>query len=136
MKGLVVTSKGIEDIAAIEIQELINAESKSEEGCVLFDFRNIRELLLLCYKCQTAERVLYLIGNFEFKNFFEEFKKFIEKSDFSEWVDKYKKFKVECMRLGTHEFNSVEVETKAGHFTLVNQGIRHADAQKPAARSD
>ena len=118
MKGLVITSKGIEDTAAIEIKELINAECKTEEGCVIFNFSDISQLCLLCYKSQSVDRVLYLICSFEFKNFFEDFEKFCANSDFNEWIGKYKKFKVECLRLGTHEFNSVEVEKKTGHLIL------------------
>lgn len=118
MNGLAITSKGIENTAAVEIKELIGADSKIEEGCVTFDFNGISELCLLCYKCQSADRIIYLIGDFEFKNFFEEFEKFINKTDFNEWTDGHKKFKVECIRLGMHEFNSVDVETKAGQFIL------------------
>ena len=73
MKGLVITSKGIEDAAALEIKELISAECKAEEGCVIFDFKDYKDLCLLCYKSQSADRVLYLIGNFGFENFFDDF---------------------------------------------------------------
>src|SRR3989338_2374391 len=100
MKGLVVTSRGIEETASIEIKELINAESKVEECCAIFDFNNFKDLCLLCYKCQSADRILYLIGNFEFTNFFGEFEKFIGESNFDEWLNDNKKFKVECIRLG------------------------------------
>ncbi|MBI2653051.1 methyltransferase [Candidatus Woesearchaeota archaeon] len=116
MKGLAITSKGIEETASIEIKELINAESKVEECCAIFDFNNFKDLCLLCYKCQSADRILYLIGNFEFTNFFGEFEKFIGESNFDEWLEDNKKFKVECIRLGTHDFKSVEVEAKAGEF--------------------
>ena len=50
MKGLAITSKGIEDTAAAEIKELINAKCKTEESCVVFDFRKFEDLCLLCYK--------------------------------------------------------------------------------------
>ncbi|MBS3100848.1 methyltransferase [Candidatus Woesearchaeota archaeon] len=113
MKGLAITSKGVEEAASVEIKELISAHCRIESGCVAFDFKNLRDLCLLCYKCQSADRVLYLIGTFEFENFFEEFKTFIEKTGFDEWVDKSKKFKVECIREGKHDFNSVNVEGKA-----------------------
>src|SRR3989338_3300733 len=83
MKGLAITSKGVEEAASVEIKELISAHCRIESGCVAFE------------------------------NFFEEFKTFIEKTGFDEWVDKSKKFKVECIREGKHDFNSVNVEGKA-----------------------
>ncbi|MBS3114787.1 hypothetical protein J4448_06835 [Candidatus Woesearchaeota archaeon] len=118
MKGLVITSKGIEDAAALEIKELISAECKAEEGCVIFDFKDYKDLCLLCYKSQSADRVLYLIGNFGFENFFDDFEKFIESLELGKWIKKYEKIKIECIRLGTHDFKSVDVEAKAAGFIL------------------
>ena len=118
MKGLVITSKGIENTASMEVNELINAKCKAEESCVVFDFKEFRDLCLLCYKCQSADRVLHLIGSFEFNNFFDDLKKFIERSSLDGWIDKYKKFKVECIRIGTHGFNSVDAEKRAAEFIL------------------
>jgi len=94
------------------------AKSKIQEGCVIFDFKDVKDLCLLCYKCQSVDRVVNLIGDFEFKDFFNDFKKFVEKSDFGKWFDKLKKFRVECIRLGTHDFRSVDVEAKAGEIIL------------------
>ena len=116
MKGLIITSKGVEETAAREVKELINADCKVESGCVVFDFRKFSDLCLLCYKCQSADRVLCLIDMFDFRDFLEELENFIEKSGFLEWLSRYKKFKVECIRAGTHEFNSVDVESKAAEI--------------------
>ncbi len=118
MKGLVVTSKGIEETAAIEIKELINCNCKIEEGCVVFDFKEFKDLCLLCYKCQSVDRVLYLMGNFEFRNFFEDFETFINKLDLDKWTKKYKKFKVECIREGVHDFKSIDIEAKTAGFII------------------
>jgi len=118
MKGLAITSNGIEETASLEIKEMINAGCKSEAGCVVFDFNNFKDLCLLCYKCQSIDRVLCLIGSFEFKNFFDEFENFINDSDLGEWAGKYEKFKVECIRSGTHDFNSVDVEAKASKLLI------------------
>ncbi|MDP3765173.1 MAG: THUMP domain-containing protein [Nanoarchaeota archaeon] len=118
MKGLIITSKGIEETACIEVKDLINVDCKSEEGCVVFEFKDFKDLCLLCYKSQSADRVLCMIGNFEFKDFFEELKRFIEKTDFGDWATKYKDFKVECIRVGNHDFNSVDVESKTAGLLL------------------
>ena len=118
MKGLVVTSKGIEETAAIEIKELINCNCKIEEGCVVFDFKEFKDLCLLCYKCQSVDRVVYLIGSFEFKDFFEDIEIFINELDLDKWTKKYKKFKVECIREGVHDFKSIDIEAKTAGFII------------------
>lgn len=118
MKGLVITSKGIEETAALEIRDLINAKCNAEERCVTFEFKHFEELCLLCYKSQSVDRVLYSIGTFKFQNFFNEFQKFIDESDIYDWLGNHKQFKVECIRLGTHNFKSVDIETKVCKFIL------------------
>ena len=120
MKGLAITSRGIEETACIEIKELINAGCKAEKNCVIFDFEKFEELCLLCYKCQSVDRILHLIGSFEFSDFFSEFEKFIEKLKLDEWLGKNKNFKIECLRIGNHEFKSVDVEAKAAELILNN----------------
>ena len=112
MKGLAITSRGIEESANIEIRELINAQGKIEESCVIFDFEKFEDLCLLCYKSQSVDRIIYLIDDFEFENFSEDFEKFIDKIKIEEWIKKYKNFKVECTRVGQHDFKSVDAETQ------------------------
>ncbi len=116
MQGLVITSKGIEETASAEIKELINAKCKIENTCVVFDFDDFKDLCLLCYKCQSADRALYLIGDFEFTDFFKDFERFIDKVKIDELICNNKKFKIECIRLGTHHFKSVDVEAKAAEL--------------------
>jgi len=118
MKSLAITSKGIEDTASTEIKELINSKCKIEESCVVFDFKKFEDLCLLCYKSQSVDRIIYLIDKFEFKNFSEDFERFLDKSDLSEWIKKYKNFKVECARIGEHDFKSVDAETQFAKFVL------------------
>ena len=130
MKGLVITSKGIEETASIEIKELVNANCKAETCCVIFDFNDFKDLCLLCYKCQSADRVIYLIGSFEFKDFFSELKIFFDKTNFDEWIDKYKKFKVECIREGTHDFNSIDVEKKFAELIMKKSKIKKLDLKE------
>lgn len=118
MKGLIITSRGIEEIACKEIIELTDARCKTEECCVIFDCNNFEDLCLLCYKSQSADGVLYLIGNFEFQDFFCEFERFIEKADLDYWIHKYKNFKVECTRIGNQDFKSIDAEKKAAEYIL------------------
>ena len=129
MRGLVITAKGIEKIASMEIKELINADCSTEESCVIFNFNDLSDLCLLCYKCQSADRVICLIGNFEFKNFFEDVEEFIKKIKLDEFTGKFKKFKIECIRIGVHNFNSVDAETKTANliFKKINDSGAKVD---------
>ena len=112
MKGLAITSKGIESTAATEIKELIGSNCKIEESCVIFDIKKLSDLCLLCYKSQSADRVMHLVGSFSFNNFFDDLESFIKKIEFDNWIIKLKKFKVECIRTGSHDFKSTDAEKK------------------------
>lgn len=124
------TSKGIEETASAEVKELINANCKIEDMCVAFDFDDFRDLCLLCYKCQSADRVLYLIGDFEFTDFLGDFERFIDGAKIDEWICKNKKFKVECVRLGAHHFKSVDVEAKAAELLRKKLEIKNSKIDK------
>lgn len=67
MKALVITDKGLEDISLMEIKELAGAAGKIVESGVIFDYKKIEELHLLCYKGQSVFKVLQLIDNFSVK---------------------------------------------------------------------
>lgn len=122
MKGLAITSKGLENAASDEINELTGAECKIGDSCVVFDFNKFEDLCLLCYKAQSVDRILYLINSFEFKES-DDFEKFFEKIDFGEWIKKHEKFKVECLRTGSHGFKSVDIEKK--FIGLVNKKYKN-----------
>lgn len=144
MKGLVITSRGIEETAVVELRELLGAECKAEkagEGCVIFDFAEFSQLCLLCYKSQSADRVLHLIGSFEFTDFFARLGQFIDELQLSQLphgglADKNKKFqvnfKVECLRLGSHDFNSVNAENKTAELLGKKLKCRNIDESSKA----
>ena len=125
MKGMAIASKGLEGIASKEITELIKAECRIEDSCVLFEFKDVKELCILCYKSQSADRILNLIFSSEFGDFFPDFEKLLEKSKLEAWAKNCRKFRVECIRLGTHDFNSAEVESKvAGIILKKSKGLK------------
>lgn len=123
MKGLAITSRGLEETASIEIKELINKKCEPKDCCAEFEFEKFEDLCVLCYRAQSVDRILCLIDSFEFKNI-EDFEKSIEKSDFGEWLKKHKKFKVECLRLGSHDFKSVDIEKRL--INLINKKFKRA----------
>ncbi|MBW2978408.1 methyltransferase [Candidatus Woesearchaeota archaeon] len=111
MKGLAISYKGMEDITALEIKELLKVESEKKEGCVVFDVKKLEDLALLCYKGQAVNRVLLLLDEFKISKI-EDLKR-ISKIDFSEWL-KNKTFAARCGIVGNKELSSQEVERATG----------------------
>ncbi|MBW2981660.1 methyltransferase [Candidatus Woesearchaeota archaeon] len=110
MKGLAICYKGLEDISAKEISELISVKTEIKEGCVKFDC-DIDKLALLCYKGQSLNRVLLLLDEFKI-NKIEDLGR-ISKIDLSKWL-KNKTFAVRCEIADNEKFRSQEIEKAAG----------------------
>jgi 23S rRNA G2445 N2-methylase RlmL len=101
MKGLAITSQGMEDIVSLEIKGLIGQEGESKESCVIFDIKKPQELCLLCYKAQSVEKILYLLDYFDFKDkegLYKNLKKVMGKIKFDQWLDKTSNFRVTCKK--------------------------------------
>ena len=62
MEGLAITSKGMEDITAREINEIIGASGKIADSSVIFGINNLEELCLISYKAQSINKILYLLS--------------------------------------------------------------------------
>lgn len=119
MKAIAITNKGIEDIAALEVKELIGADSKITETVVSFEASQ-QDLALLCYKAQSLARVLEFITEIEVNNF-DDFDKF-EKLDFKGKGS----FVVRCLRVGEHDFSSQDVDKRVGEI-IFNKTKRKVD---------
>ena len=105
LKGLVVSESGQEDISLLEVKELIGVKGTTIEGGVMFD-ASIDGFILLCYKAQSAKRVLLLVCDFAFGDFFKDVATELKKSDLSKI--KNKKILVEGLRIGKHSFNRID----------------------------
>ncbi len=115
MKGLAICSKGIEDITAMEIKELINSKAEIKDSCVIFDVKKQEELALLCYKAQSVDKILLLFDSFEFKNgLFDKIKEKIGKIKLDEWLDK-KTFRVSS-EIINNGISSAEVNESVGEI--------------------
>lgn len=121
MKGLAITSSGIEDISALEIKELINSKAEVKEGCVIFDIKKLEELCLLCYKAQSVEKILLLFDYFGFKDHDDlnnKLKQAIGKIKFSDWLDKTTTFRATCKKVDNDMLSSEEIAADAGEFII------------------
>ena len=131
MKGLAITEKGIEDIAALEVKELINTKAEIKDSCVVFNIENLPDLCTLCYKSQSVSRILFLFDYFKFNNdILKPANEKISKIDFSDWLGKNTSFAVRCIKIRHNELSTAEIEEKFGEFIITNIKKNKNYAQK------
>ena len=130
MKGLLITHKGMEDVAVLEVEELIDKKSQKNDTCIVFDFKNYQDLFKLCYKSQSSIGIYYLLSEFSHKNIFLDFKKNIQKIDFSEWLSKKTTFRVKCKKNYDNEISTPELEKELGALVIDNIKNKHNYKQK------
>lgn len=139
MKGLAITNKGIEDIAALEIEELIGSKGSVKESVVVFDFNKKKELYELCYRAQSIGKVLLLFDYFEFNEKKALLKK-INKNKINArkqgknvfgtnfvGIKNKKTFRVKCKRIGEHNFSSQEIENEVGKLIDLKCDLTNPD---------
>lgn len=127
--------KGLEEISAKEIEELIGTKCNIQNRIITFKAKKIEDLTKIAYKAQTINRVLYLIGEFKadlelakcVENCKEVFKNFSAKK----WIDSKSSFKVVCSRLGNHKYKSQELASEIGEFVKKKYNIK-VDLENPA----
>ena len=134
MKAIAITHKGVEDIAALEVKELIKVSSEVKETVVLFEPKKKIDLCRLAYKTQSIIKVIYLFDEFKIQADFNEILKIIEKRikkiNFDKLLDKGKSFKVLCKHLTNDDFSSQDIEKETGAFIIDNIKERKKYNQK------
>ena len=130
MKGFITTHKGMEDIAALEVKELIGSNPKINEACIVFDIKKYEDLFKLCYKCQSSTGIYYLFCEFDYKDIFIDFDKNIEKIDFNEWLNKNTSFKVKCTKNYDNDISTTEMERKFGELIIAHIEKKYNYKQK------
>jgi 23S rRNA G2445 N2-methylase RlmL len=111
MKAIALSNKGLEDISALEIKELIDVKTEIKDSVVLFDATE-EELALLSYKGQSFKRIMIYLGEFSV-NDSEDFAK-VSKIDFSKWLANDKTFAVRTEIILNENFCTQEVEYETG----------------------
>ena len=118
MKGLLITHKGTEEIAALEVKELIGKSSKKNEDYITFNIEKYEDLFKLCYLSQSAIKINCLLSEFNFKDLFIDFKKNIQKINFKDWLSKDSTFKVKCIKNIDIDLPTTELERKHGEIII------------------
>ncbi len=121
VKALALTDKGIERVALMELSEIIKAKGKAEERTVLFEAKREEDLFKFCYLTQSCQRVLLYLASFDFDDY-DDFMKKAEDSlkeiKWKGWFSEDTNFRVECERLGEHDFGSSTAEQDIGGLII------------------
>ena len=118
MKGILTTHPGMEDIASLEVKEIIGKESIRGESCVVFDIDKYEDLFKLCYMSQSASGIYLLLCEFDFDNLFVDLEKSLEKIDLSQWLNKKNSFRVRCIKNSDISIDTPVIEKKAGEIII------------------
>jgi 23S rRNA G2445 N2-methylase RlmL len=113
MIGICIGYKGTEEVMQSEVEELIDAKARIEDSVVIFEIRDEKELCKLVYLGQSFCRVMLFLHSFVIKNVAD-----VKKGDFS--FLKGKKIRVDCERIGTHDFKSVDISRELGEYIYEN----------------
>jgi putative N6-adenine-specific DNA methylase len=111
MKGLAITHKGIEEVTSLEIKELISGKTEVLEGCVVFEFNKLEDLIVLCYKAQSVQKILFLFNSCKT----DQLNSVLEKINYSAWLDDKTTFRVSC-ETNNNEIDSTEFSKNAGEI--------------------
>jgi len=119
MRAIGICFKGTEEIAAKEIEEILQVKTRIHDTVVKFD-ADEQGLAKLCYKAQSLVKLITEIGNFtadrNLEKTDENIKKCINKTDFG--FLKGETFKVKCKRIGSHDFSGQDIAPNTGEFIL------------------
>jgi len=119
MKGLAICSKGIEDIAALEVKELIKSDSEIKDSCIIFNVKKLEDLCLLCYKAQSVDKILLLFDFFDFQDdFIKKAGEAIKKIKLKEWMDEENTFRVTCKKIDNEDLFSEQVSSEIGALII------------------
>ena len=124
MKGILITNKGLEDISAKEVKDILKTNPLKKNGLVEFKIKDYTDLCKLAYRSQSARRVFLLLKKFKIASL-EDLEK-IKTKELNNWLAD-KSFKALCERQGDHNFNSVDVMRKICQVLDYNVDFKNPD---------
>ncbi len=108
---------GLEDISAAEIEELGGKITEIRKGKGRVFFEGKKKLIpVLNYFSRTLERVVLLLRCEKFENLSDIYR-IVKDLDFS-FIDPNQTFAIRCLRVGTHDFTSIDVGRVAGQAVI------------------
>ncbi len=112
MKGLVITHPGLEAVSAKEVKELIGSDCAMNSSVALFETDKFEDFASLCYRSQSAMRVLHLFMNFEISDLEDVFEP-VSEYDLGDYL-KEKTFAVRSWIVNNDNIDTMESEREVG----------------------
>ena len=123
MKGVAICLRGLENVCANEVKEIIKCKSKVNDTALVFDIKSQNDLAKFTYLSQSAVKVLYLLDEIKVDNdlniTLKELEKNIKKIDFGDWL-KDRTFKVNCKRIGNQIYSTQDLAAMTGEYIIDN----------------
>ncbi|MDO8480672.1 MAG: THUMP domain-containing protein [Nanoarchaeota archaeon] len=120
MKGLAVCNKGIEDVTALDVHELISQKSESGAGFVTFEIASHADLCKLSYWGQCVSKVMLVLDEYSFDSF-DELSEKIKKNSVETWLTPGRTFRVD---VSTHDEVSTQDLREIIGGVLVDAGTK------------
>ncbi|MBW3010778.1 methyltransferase [Candidatus Woesearchaeota archaeon] len=117
MKAICIGYPGAESVMQKEIKEKLKVASEIEPSVALFE-SDEKSICKLAYLGQSFTHILFFLGSFKINMLADS--KSAEKLDYS--LLKNKTFRVNCMRLGKHDFNSQDLAVELGKIIAEKSG--------------
>lgn len=111
MKGIIITHPGLEAVSAKEVKELIGFDCKVERSVALFETDKLEDFCTLCYRSQSAIKVMDLFLSGDIKSL-EDLLPHIRELDLSDWVKG--SFVVRSMIVDSDDVDTMESERLIG----------------------
>ncbi|MBN1544733.1 methyltransferase [Candidatus Woesearchaeota archaeon] len=86
MNGAIITHPGLEAVSGKEVKELIGVDAEIKRSVVLFTPEKMEDLCTLCYRSQSAVKVLCVLFTSRFRRM-EDILPKIERIDLSGWLE-------------------------------------------------
>ncbi|MFH1063974.1 MAG: THUMP domain-containing protein [Candidatus Woesearchaeota archaeon] len=112
MKGAIITHPGLEAVSGKELKGLIGVDCTLKRSVALFDTEKFEDLCTLCYRSQSAIKVMHLFATIAAKDLEQAIDE-IKLLDISEWI-KGRKFVVRCKIVDNDMFDTMETEREVG----------------------
>jgi 23S rRNA (guanine2445-N2)-methyltransferase / 23S rRNA (guanine2069-N7)-methyltransferase len=131
MDAFVITQKGSEPVAALDITDILGKASEQHETVVLFK-ASAEELILLAYRSQAVNRVLILLGRADVNKHLEESAATIKQSlgtlSGADALQQFKgkTFRVNCTRSGEEDYGSQDMAAMLGDIIVAKTGSKVA----------
>ncbi len=128
MRCIALTNKGIEDVAASEIKDVLGLDAEAADSIVFFDAKNFEDIFRACYRLQSARKIILLLKEFRAKKM-EDIHAAVKNAGLEDWLNSSSSFVVRSIAENPG-FDRQEIESETGAFILESHSAK-VDLKNP-----